>query len=131
MTTRLVKQRVTIGALAGGAAAEQIVYTTPVLNSGELTPAGIDGSINFTAGTGTTAVVVRCRQTNLVTGTQVGASCTVTLAAGNSATIPVDFIDATQYINQAAGGQYVITIQQTGGTANGTVNEGTVEVSQQ
>lgn len=78
----------------------------------------ITGSMNITAGTGTTAVVIRCRQ-NGVAGTQVGLSKTVTLAAGNTDEIPFNFLDPAATSIQ----QYAITVQQTGGTAAGTVND--------
>lgn len=81
----------------------------------------IEGSLNVTPGATTTAVVVRCRRGNGITGTVVGVSETDTLAAGNSATIPFDFTDSAAPANSFAG--YSITVQQTGGTAAGTVNE--------
>lgn len=77
----------------------------------------ISGSVNITAGTGTTAVVIRCRKNGL-TGTAVGVSHTDTLAAGNTEDIPYYFDDTAPGFAQA----YVITVQQTGGTAAGTVN---------
>ena len=79
----------------------------------------ITGSANITAGAGTTAVVIRCRQNGLA-GTQVGLSKTVTLAAGSTAEIPLNFLDPAPV---AAGQSYVITVQQTGGTGAGTVND--------
>lgn len=78
----------------------------------------ISGVMNYTAGTGTTAVVLRCRRGALA-GAQVGTSQTVTLAAGASDNIPYEFQDAGAAPNVG----YVITIQQTGGTAAGTCNE--------
>lgn len=85
--------------------------------SGNTCKTRISGSMNITPGTGTTAVVIRCRKTT-VTGTQVGASHTVTLAAGVTDDIPYYFDDTAAGIAQA----YVITVTQTGGTAAGTVN---------
>lgn len=85
----------------------------------------ISGVVNYTAGAGTTAVVLRCRR-NSVTGPQVGTSQTVTLAAAASANIAFDFIDVLTPVIAAATGDisnYVITIQQTGGTGAGTANE--------
>lgn len=81
----------------------------------------IDGSLNITAGAGTTAVVVRCRRGNGITGTVVGVAETDTLAATNSGNIPFDFTDNAAPGNSFAG--YSITVQQTGGTGAGTVNE--------
>lgn len=76
----------------------------------------IQGSINITAGTGTTAVVLKCKNASAV---QVGTSQTNTLAAGNSDVIPFCFVDNSG----AASASYQITLTQTGGTANGTVGE--------
>jgi hypothetical protein len=76
------------------------------------------GSLNITAGAGTTAVVVKCRQGTGVAGTQVGPSKTVTLAATASAEIPLTFQDAAPNSAEA----YTITVTQTGGTGAGTVN---------
>lgn len=76
----------------------------------------ITGVINMIAGTGTTAVVVKCKTSG---GTQVGISETDTLAAGASENIPFVFVDQTGVPTAS----YQITVTQTGGTANGTVND--------
>lgn len=78
----------------------------------------ITGDMNITAGAGTTAVVIRCRQ-NGVAGAQVGQTKTVTLAAAATGDIPFNFIDPAPAVSQT----YVITVQQTGGTGAGTVND--------
>lgn len=87
----------------------------------DVTPYGtviVSGNLNVTAGTGTTAVVVKVRQGSGTGGTQVGPSFTVTLAAGASTTIPVEVEDTAS----VSGLQYTVTVTQTGGTAAGTVN---------
>lgn len=82
----------------------------------------IDGFLNFTAGTSTTAIVVRCRRTGLA-GTQVGPSLTHVMAAGNTASIAFSWDDNPLQAQPPGEGQiYVITVQQTGGTAVGTTN---------
>lgn len=84
----------------------------------------IHGVLNLTAGAGTTAVVIKLRRgANTTTGTQVGTSLTYTLAAAASADIAYDFEDTGQ---QFLAGQYTVTLTQTGGTANGTLNAGTM-----
>jgi len=111
-----------------GASAETVIYTTPAIQTGAgETPVGIAGTVNLTAGTGTTAVVIRVRQTNLA-GTQVGPSQTHTLAAGASASISFGVTDTSPFLQAAGGGVYVITVQQTGGTGAGTTNFVDVEV---
>ena len=116
------------GVVNPGASAETIIYTTPAIGpTGPGAPVvGVSGTVNITAGTGTTAVVIKVRQTNLVTGTQVGPSQTHTLAAGNTASISFGVSDASTYLE--AGGQYVVTATQTGGTGAGTTNFVDIEV---
>jgi hypothetical protein len=117
-------------AVAVTAAAETVVLTIPFsagnsLNSSLANAPGVGkpsnnriaGAMDLLAGTGTTAVVTRCRQGSL-TGAVVGVLETDTLAATNTGAIPFDFKDTASGYAQA----YVITVQQTGGTANGTVN---------
>lgn len=79
----------------------------------------IEGKINLTAGTGTTAAVFRCRRGNGITGTVVGVAETDTLAAAASETHPFEFTDNP---GDVAGQVYSLTVQQTAATANGTVN---------
>lgn len=81
----------------------------------------IDGTLDITAGTGTTAVTIRCRRGNGVTGAIVGAAEPDTLAAGASEAVPFTFTDQP---GDVAGQVYTLTVQQTGGTGNGTVNGG-------
>lgn len=84
----------------------------------------ISGVLNVTAGTGTTAVVVKVRRTNAVTGTQVGTSLTVTLAAAAVANIPFDVVDGPP----GTLDDYCVTVTQTGATGNGTVNVASITV---
>jgi hypothetical protein len=84
----------------------------------------IEGVLNITTGATTTAVVVRCRRGG-VAGTQVGTSQSHTLAAAASGNIAFKFTDPGAPVET----QYVITVQQTGGSAAGTVNEIVVQVS--
>lgn len=80
----------------------------------------IVGVANVLAGTGTTAVVIKCRRgSNTITGTQVGTSQSVTLAAGATDNVAFRFQDP----GAPPLSGYSLTITQTGGTAAGTVNE--------
>lgn len=96
-------------------------------------PAGqgvlISGIVNILAGTSTTAVVVRIRQGS-VTGTLVGVATTHTLAAGASANIAFEALDSSALAlnTGSAGSVWVVTVQQTGGAAAGTVNIAVIEV---
>lgn len=109
-------------------AAETAIATTPAL--GVVAPATatgviIRGSLNVTAGTSATAVVIRCRAGAGTGGPLIGAALTHTLAAGNSASIPYDFVDS----NFTDPGQsYTITVAQTSASVAGTVNQAEVEI---
>jgi hypothetical protein len=123
-------------------AAETVIYTTPVMFSnpqqleGEAQqalgplPVRIMANLSVTEGTSGTAFVVRCRQGTTVAGTQVGPAYNVTNAAGatNDSTCP--FEDSSGWLAQAGGGQYSITVTQTGATAAGSVAVCDVQVEQ-
>lgn len=79
----------------------------------------IEGKLNVTAGTGTTACVLRIRRGNGITGTIVGVAETDTLAAGSSESFPLEGVDTP---GDVAGQVYSLTVQQTAATGNGTVN---------
>lgn len=91
-------------------------------------PVVIEANLNVTAGAGTTAVVIKCRQGFGTGGTQVGASLTVTLAAAATGQIQCKFRDTSGTPFAPGGTAYTITITQTGGTGAGTVNTVDVEV---
>lgn len=108
---------------------------TPVINIAPLPfnpPQGaaqgmiIRGVLNITAGTGATAVVIRCRVgQSTTTGPLVGNPLTVTLAAGASADVPFEFED-TNFVDPGAG--YTITVAETGATVAGNVNQAEAEL---
>lgn len=86
----------------------------------------IQGSVNVTAGTGTTAIQVRVRQGTSTSGTLVGQAVTHTLAAGATASVPVDQQDSSASALAGTADQWIVTVQQTGASANGTVNSATI-----
>jgi len=97
------------------------------LNRTLASPAGVGntpdyvmtGTVNVTAGAGTTSIQIRCRQgNNTITGAQVGTTRNETLAAGATQDFAFNFGDAGAGPAQA----YTITVQQVGATGNGTVN---------
>lgn len=101
---------------------ETIIATIGPFNENQVAPAqgiAFDGNINMTIGTAGTAVTVRVRQGALVTGTLVGVAQAQTVTAGNTVNIPIAELDPTLV---QVGAQYVVTVQQTAATANGTVN---------
>jgi len=77
----------------------------------------IQATVNFLPGTGTTAVVLRIRKGSL-TGTLVGVAQTTTVTAGAVTGLSCDELDTVLIQNVT----YVLTAQQTGASANGTVN---------
>ena len=92
----------------------------------------VKGFVNVTAGTATTAVVIKVRRGSGTGGTQVGNTLTHAVAAAGPNSIPIAAVDMP---GPAAGqqapfvGQYTVTVTQTAATGNGTVNAGSyVEV---
>lgn len=82
----------------------------------------IDGMINITPGTAATAVVIRVRAGNGLSGAVIGGPETHTVAAGANQSIPYAQIDGTT-VGQV---QYTLTVQQTAATGNGSINLGTI-----
>ncbi|HEV2353199.1 MAG TPA: hypothetical protein VGR89_03065 [Puia sp.] len=104
-------------------AAETIVFTTPQMATGQAglaNPVSIEGTLYLTAGAGTTAIVLRLRQTGLITGPLVQALPAVTVVAASNYGLSFGFTDTSGFLDQLGGGGYVLTAQQTGGTGNGT-----------
>lgn len=111
--------------------AESVIAASPVNNVNPVTTTKviIRASVNLLAGTTTTAVVARIRQGNGVGGAIVGAAATVTLAAGNNGGVALSVEDTPNWLAAPAnGGQYCLTLAQTAGTANGSVNIGDFQV---
>ena len=111
-------------ATTDAAAAEKAICITPVDQdhmSGTGGPVVVEGQINVTPGTTTSAVVVKIRQGSGTGGTTV-KSMTHTLAATATANIAFRVVD----LAPIAGGQYTLTLTQTAGAAAGTVNDAVV-----
>jgi hypothetical protein len=79
--------------------------------------------IAFTTGTGVTSVTVRVRQGSGITGTVVGSSGAVVIAASTAGVVPIEVIDNPAEVN---GLQYALTIQQAAATGNGSVTLATL-----
>lgn len=127
-----------INGAVGTAAAETTIASTPTYQydfpnpyvGGEHAGSGqgvaITGVLAFSnVGTGTTAVVVRCRQGGL-TGPLVQAAITKPVTAGTADDVPFAFIDQSRA--PASGVQYFITVASTGLTVAGSVASGAVIV---
>lgn len=92
--------------------------------SGLSTPAAdsdvvLSGTVQVTAGTGTTALVVRVRRGTDATGTLIGEAETDTTTAGNLIAIAIQVRDTPGEVSNQS---YVITVQQTGASGNGTIS---------
>jgi hypothetical protein len=107
---------------------ETAVVTMPVaVGAGTALGTLIRGWIQLLAGTAATAITIRCRQ-GAINGTIVDTpSPAPTVTAGATGLWPFSFWDQTEY-PQTPGAQYLITVQQTSATGNGTAAcEATVE----
>ena len=109
----------TATAVADGGATEAVVLIlSDVSTAGPGARLVLYGEVNITAGTAATAVTVRVREGTDATGLEVGSAVVDTVAAGDTYTIPIDVV-----LNNVdlAGGSFVLTVQETAATANGTV----------
>lgn len=125
-----VMHKNTTGAGLGNPAtnAETVIYTTPVMSTGPgATAIGISGTVNITPGTGATAIVIRVRQGSIAGPVVSNAAPSHTVVAGAPQNISFGCTDMSTF-TEGQNAQYVITAQQTGGTANGTTNLVDVEV---
>lgn len=78
----------------------------------------IEGTLDFTTGTATTAVTIRCRRGSLVTSPIVGTAELDTVAAAVNQPVPFQFVDSPGAV---AGQVYTITYQATAATGNATI----------
>jgi hypothetical protein len=111
--------------------AESVIAVSPSNNINPVSTSKviIRATLNMLAGAGTTSVVARIRQGNGVGGNVVGAPATVTLAASANGGGALFVEDSINWLAAPAnGGQYSLTVAQTGGTANGSVNVGDLQV---
>lgn len=81
----------------------------------------IRGYVAITPGTGTTNIEIHMYEAD---GATFIDSMHYVVTAGVLISLPFIFTDATGYVTKAGGGRYVITVSQTGATANGTVSKG-------
>lgn len=111
--------------------AESVIAASPVNNVDPVRTQKviIRATFNMLAGTATTAVVARIRQGNGTGGAIVGSAATVTLAAGNNGGGAISVEDTPAWLAAPAnGGQYCLTLTQTAGTGNGSINVGDLQV---
>lgn len=108
--------------------AETVAIVLPVDPTNAPYPQGrvVRGFLNILAGTGATAFVIRVRQGSTTAGALVGTADTVQVTAGNNLSVPYSQQDTGA--TPPANNVYCVTVQQTAATANGTVNDGNIEM---
>lgn len=80
----------------------------------------LEGNLEITTGAGTTAVIMRIERGSVAGGLQVISDAAVQVTAGNTVNLS---INATDNPGEVAGQSYVLTVLQSGATANGTVTQ--------
>lgn len=87
---------------------------------------GLRGKANITLGTGTTAIVSRLRRDS-VSGTVVGEVQTEQISSAAGSTEDHEIYHEDANAGEFSGRTYVMTVSQTGASANGTVNNASLE----
>jgi len=107
-------------AIAGNLALESVVLALPGITVQAGSPVDLIGEVDVTEGATGTAVTLRLRRGADQTGILLATFGPVALAAAARTVLGVQWRD-TQNVD-VAGQQYVLTMQQTGATVNGTAN---------
>lgn len=87
---------------------------------------GLRGSVRVTTGTNTTATTLRIRRDSL-TGTLVGEATPEQVEAAAGSTEGHDIYAEESSPGEFIGRTYVLTVEQTGATANGSVVNASLE----
>lgn len=103
---------------SGGA--ETVVLTTAAFSIGDNNPVQVYGSLHVTPGAGVTGYTVRLRQGAGLAGTVIDTSELTTSAVAD--TLPYNFEDTTNWLNQVNGAQYTLSIACNGATAASSVD---------
>lgn len=82
----------------------------------------LEGAVEVTPGTSTTALVVKVKRGTTTGGTQVGKTVTQSVTAPNPGSVGIQVSD----IPGEGAFSYVVTVAQTGAAANGTVDAATL-----
>lgn len=107
---------------------ETVVATISGVNTPRRTTVTIKGWAQLTSGTGTTAVTPRIRRGTTISGTLVDEANAITIGAAAGTTEEYEITAQDENID-LAGGSYVLTLQQTGASGNGTAVQASLEVS--
>lgn len=106
--------------------AETVVATLSGVSTPRATKVSLRGWAQLTTGVATTAVTPRVRRGVDATGTLIDEANTVTLGAAAGSTEQFE-ISVTDDGADLAGATYVLTLQQTAATGNGTCLEASLE----
>lgn len=107
------------------AAAETVVCTLPGVSVRANDPIDLDASLDLTIGTTGNAVTIRVRRGVDTTGAVVATFGPFTAVAANRNNYSLNASDALP--GDAAGQQYVVTVQVTAATAPSTVNAASID----
>lgn len=106
---------------------ETIVATSLAFSTrGPNEQVSIKGWVQMTLGTNTTGLTLRIRRGTTTSGTLVGVATPETVIAGNTGDFDINVVDTP---GDVAGQQYVMTVQQTGASANGSVPQASLSIS--
>lgn len=100
--------------------AETVVCTLLGVNTPRKTNVFLRAWAQVTTGTNTTALVIRIRRGTTVAGTLIGEQDPVTIGAAAGGTEEIECAAIDGNVDLAAA-SYVVTVSQTGATANGNV----------
>jgi hypothetical protein len=99
---------------------ETVAATSPQVTTDNATrTVSIEANLNITTGAGVTALVLRVRKGSL-TGALMGNAQTVTVSAAASYNLSICADDVPGDESEQT---YVVTVQQTGASGNGSVNQ--------
>lgn len=106
--------------------AETVVATVSGVSTGRALNVQVRGWAQLTTGTNTTAVTPRIRRGTTVSGTLIDEGNPITIGAAAGSTEDFD-IDVTDEGADLASASYVLTLEQTGASANGTCLQAGIE----
>lgn len=125
MTSQQLKSRSTTNT-ALVTTAETVVATLVGVTTGRALDVQLRGWAQLTTGVDTTAVTPRIRRGTDATGTLIGEANPVTIGAavGSTEEFEIDTIDPGADLSNAT---YVLTLAQTGASANGSCLQASIE----
>lgn len=106
--------------------AETVVATVSGISTPRAVNVQLRGWAQLTTGTNTTAVTPRIRRGTTITGTLIGEANPITLGAAAGSTEDFE-VDVTDLGADVANATYVLTLQQTAASANGSCLQAAIE----